>query len=342
MTFREDGKAGAPGRLFRATLDQGTMFPFLARSQFMHGSFLTHAMLLGLTLCVALVPSGARAGGTSDGTASPQARRVALVAIAPGTIVGNQPPRTWTHLVIKSVPRLASGDLARLPKSAFRTATLIRTVILADVRPLSDEPSRFVLRRVGVGLCIPDPSRGDVTVDPRRPEASGLRLGMMDKIVLQTAEAKLAQGRLIARSPSFALYHGPSVLELQGVHRKIELYYAFMVDERSGALRVLVWPEAKKGEAPVPARLVELKPGCIFDCPLSVKAERLLGAVPVSWSFAMKDLPPGRSLPVSSELRRDLGAVRSTLRDDPDGLEQALRRAVSERLSPVQGNSGGS
>ena len=236
----------------------------------------------------------------------------------------------WSHLVIKSLTRLASGDLETLPRSAFRTAALMRTVILADVGRSADDPSRFALRRVGVGLCVPDLSKGDVVVESGRLEESDIKLGMMEKIVLESAEAELARGRLVARGPAFALYYGPTVLEVEGVHHKVELFYAFLVDEQSGALRVLVWSaEARKGGPAAPARLVELRPNLVFDCPLNVKAERLLGTVPVSWSFAMESLPPGQPRPLTPDLRRCL-AGDAPLRD-PEKTEQALRRALTGR-----------
>jgi len=236
----------------------------------------------------------------------------------------------WSHLVVKSLTRLASGDLGTLPRSAFRTAALIRTVILADVGRSADDPSRFALRRVGVGLCVPDLSKGDVVVESGRLEESDVKLGMMEKIVLQSAEAELALGRLVARGPTFALYHGPAVLEVEGVHHKVELFYAFLVDERSGALRVLVWSEEARNSGPAaPARLVELRPNLVFDCPLNVKAERLLGTVPVSWSFAMESLPPGQPRPMTSDLRRYLGG--DAQQRDPERMEQALRQALTGR-----------
>ena len=176
----------------------------------MHGCITRNAVLLALALVV--VPNGLRAGGEDYRAEPGRGRRAELVRIAPGTLVGDQPPRMWSHLVIKSLPRLASGDLGTLPRSAFRTAALIRTVILADVGRSADDPSRFALRRVGVGLCVPDLSKGDVVVESGRLEESGVKLGMMEKVVLQSAEAELALGRLIARGPAFALYHGPAVL----------------------------------------------------------------------------------------------------------------------------------
>ncbi len=292
----------------------------------MHGCITRNAVLLALVV----VPNGLRAGGEDYRAEPGRVRRAEVVRIAPGTLVGDQPPRTWSHLVIKSFPRLASGDLGTLPRSAFRTAALIRTVILADVGRSADDPSRFALRRVGIGLCVPDPPKGDVVVESGRLAESGVKLGMMEKVVLQSAEAELALGRLIASGSTFALYRGPSVLQVGQLHHKVELSYAFLVGEQSGALRVLVWSEeARKGGPAAPARLVELRPNLVFDCPLNVKAERLLGTVPVSWSFAMESLPPGQPRPMTPDLRRCL-AGDAPLRD-PERMEQALRRALTRR-----------
>ena len=260
--------------------------------------------------------------------------------IAPGTIVADQPPTSWSHLVVKCLPRLASGDLETLPRSAFRTATLIRTVILADVGRSAADPSSFVIRRIGVGLCVPDPTRGDVVVESGRLRESGVKLGMMEKIVLQSAEAQMALGRLIASGPTFALYRGTTVLQAGQSHQNVELSYAFLVDGRNGALRVLVWPQgARKGGPPAPARLVELRPNLVFDCPLNVKADRLLGTVPVSWSFAMEGLPPGQPRPITPELGRYLAGTDGS---DPAGMEQAFRRALTARQSQVVRASAGS
>lgn len=146
------------------------------------------------------------AGGAESAFPEASARGPELQAIAPGTVIGDHEPPGWTHLVIKSIPRLASGDLSTLPQSAFRTATLFRTVILADVRARADEPSRFELRRIGVGLCVPDRSRADVMVDSRHLDAPGLDLGLVDRVVLRSAEAELARGRIVMSTPTFALY----------------------------------------------------------------------------------------------------------------------------------------
>jgi hypothetical protein len=235
-----------------------------------------------------------------------------LVRIRPGTIIGDRPPASWSHLVIKSLPRLASGDLNTLPRSAFRTATLIRTVILADIGPAPGQPETFVLRRIGIGLCVPNPDGKDVVVRSGRLEDSGVSLGIVDTIVLEKAEAELARGRLVASTPTFALYRGPALMKAKQGHRKVVLSYALLVGADDGTLRTFAWADgAKRDDGTGSTEVVELKPNLVFDCPLDVQAERLLGAVPVSWSFAMKSLPPGQGRIVPINPSRFLVLLRA-------------------------------
>jgi hypothetical protein len=118
------------------------------------------------------------------------------------------------------------------------------------------------------------------------------------------------------------------MMQVGQVHHSVELTYALLVDEHTGALRVLVWSqEAGETSLAAPAKLVELPPNLVFDCPLNVKAERLLGMVPVSWSFAMEDLPPGKPVALSPDLARCL--ARSAQPSDLETMERALRRALT-------------
>jgi hypothetical protein len=291
----------------------------------MHGCIVAAIALLA-------VPSSGPTASEED----PRAEQVAVVQeIAPGVIVSDHLPRPWSHLVIRSVPRLTSGDLDSLPRSAFHTATLIRTVILADVGRSVDDPSVFALRRIGVALCLPDSSRGDVVVSSGRLQEAGMRLGLVEKVVLRSAESEVKKGGLIATGSAFALYRGPVILQVGQEHRRVELSYAFIVDPQTGSLRVLVWSEDPGQRSPgVPDRLVELNPNLSYECRLNVKAERVLGAVPVSWSFAMEDLPPGTLMPVSPRLAQLLRAEPAAR--DYQALEQELRTILTASRSQAR------
>jgi hypothetical protein len=253
--------------------------------------------------------------------------------IKPGTVIDRQPPASWNHLVIKSLPHLTSGDLQTLPRSAFRTATLFHTVILADVGPSRDDSKTFRLNRLGIGLCVPNPNGRDVVVHSGRLEESGVSLGMMEKMVLKSAEAELLRGRLIAATPTFALYRAPALLQWVQSHRKVIVYYAFLVTPTSGKLRTFVWAEdAQRRAGTASTEVVELEPGLVYDCGVNVLAERLLGAVPVSWSFAMESLPPGRVRTVPLNLAQARQPGRSAAVDS-----RIMEKEIRQSLTGSQG-----
>jgi hypothetical protein len=257
-----------------------------------------------------------------------------LVYLQPGIRLSDQPPKDWSHLVLRSIPRLASGDQGSLPDIAEKIATLFRTVIVADVQPVDQETKDFVLARIGVGMCVPDGAGQDMVVTQDRLDALGLRLSTVERIVLEAAEAELAEGRIIARTSTFALLRGPVTLAVGGKHRKVDLFYAFCVEHTTGRLRVAVWSMASgRGPHPPPTELVVLGGKPTFQCELDVQARRLLGTIPVSWSFAMRSLPPGRSLRVPPALG-DL-IVATARHPDPD-LAKDLERVLGKTLSSVR------
>jgi hypothetical protein len=253
-----------------------------------------------------------------------------LVMIAPGTQVDQDLPPGWSHLIIKSIPRLASGDLDTLPGMANSTATLFRTVFLADVRPVGDGAERrFVLRRVGLGMCLPVRGHDTVVMSNSLP-AQGIDLGIVARTVLDRAEQELRRGRLVARTPTFALFSAPAMMRVGTGHRELLLRYALVVDPANGSLRTLVWAIAPEPARRTAARtMVLLTPSLIYDCGLDVLANRLFGALPVNWSFAMRGLPTGQPRTMPAELQAwSVRDIRSPV--EAGQLEDALRLALTE------------
>lgn len=225
-----------------------------------------------------------------------------LVQLTAATRIGDAPPEGWSHLVIKSVPRLASGDWRELPDIAHKTATMFRTVLLADVKPLGLD-KEFILSRVGLAMCVParDGRNDDVVIASDRVEALGMRLSTVEQMVLDAAEAELAESRIVAFTSSFALLRSPATMLVSGKHYKVDLYYAFCVEPTTGRLRVgawSMWPGDRP--QPPPPFVVEVAPKTRFDCAIDVQARKVLGVVPYSYSFAMQKLPPGREIPIKT------------------------------------------
>jgi hypothetical protein len=102
---------------------------------------------------------GLPVGSPSPISAHLQAPR--LVHLDPGSrLVGQSAPQGWTHLVMKSVPNLATGDLDTVSSQAFETARRIRPVIVADIRRSEPEfGSSYYLARGGWGWGSVLPAR---------------------------------------------------------------------------------------------------------------------------------------------------------------------------------------
>ena len=254
-----------------------------------------------------------------------------LVTLPAATRLGDTPPEGWTHLVMKTVPRPGPGEWDTLPAGSHKTATLFRTVILADVEGMGLDKS-FSLTRVGLGICVPgrDGSKDDIVVASDRLQSLSIKLSTVEEIVLNAAESELAEARIISRTSTFALLRAPATMVVQGKHSKVNLYYAFCVDRPTGRLRVGVWsmwPGA--GKQPPPPEVITLAPKTTFDCGLDVHARRVLGTVPFSWSFAIVELPPGRKIKVNKPLGEKIVAVtRRPIDVDPEELEKLLQKVL--------------
>ncbi len=266
-----------------------------------------------VVLATALAPDEGGAGRAASTDLPP------LVHLEPGAEVGAGPPAGWTHRVIRSVPRLGSGDLSSLPGSARTTATLLRTVIAAEV---VGRDGSFRLARIGVGNAVPVGDREFVTTSDG-PEAVLDTLGVIERLVLRTADARLDEGSLIARTPTFALFRTPSVLLVNGRHEDVDLHYALLVDPDSGRLTALAWAVAAGSHA-APDEVAVLPPNLSWDLPLDVRVNRHVGPIPVAWSFAMPSLPPGRHRAVTEKVARAISGVARGA-TDPAILERSLR-----------------
>ncbi len=245
----------------------------------------------------------------------------ALVMIPPGTRVDRSPPAGWTHLIVKSTPRLSSGELSSLPSTATDLAVLFKTVVLAEVRLEAVKGTKaYALRRVGIGICTTAQGT-DVVVTPSKLGPAGAVLGTLGKKVLEEMSAELSKANLAAKTHTFALYDAPAVMCEGGSHRATYLRYAILADYRAGSLQTLVWERAK------PRSLVLMKPNLTYVCDLDVSVKNSIASRPVEWSFAVKSLPPGEPSKLTSEIQPWL--IRDT-RDQREAsrMEKALRSAL--------------
>ncbi len=255
-----------------------------------------------------------------------------LVHLAPGSRIEPEgPPAGWTHLVIKSLPRLATGDLDTVSSQAFETAGRVRLVIVADVQNATTGDVRSYLHRVGVGLCAPAANGlGDVVVTPTSVEGSKGPWTTKQRLVLAATSLDLARVTLDAATANLAIIRMPVTFLVSGSHRKVSVCYAVIADPCSAAVRTFAWmhdPDA--ASEPVQPTKLRLLSASVFDCPIDIKARRLLGTIPVTWSFAVTDLPPGTDLDAPPDLGPLLAAATGSI--DPaisTRIEEGLTRLL--------------
>jgi hypothetical protein len=138
------------------------------------------------------------------------------------------------------------------------------------------------------------------------------------------------RGRLIARTPTFALLRSPAIVLIEGRHQPVDLHYAFCVNSDTGGLKTLCWAVIAGSQSP-PKEIIAMTTKANFDCTLDVAVARKVGPLPITWSFAMTALPPGQATPVSEPLGRLISSVAAGQKPASE-LERALT-AVNVRLS---------
>lgn len=253
--------------------------------------------------------------------------------IKPGTVVGTSAPDGWSHLVIKSLPRVRPGEEQNIPAS-FRTKTVqmtrwMFTVFAADVRPeVRGKETRYHLRAVGLGLGTNVGDR-DVVITPETAAAHGVTLDFYTQLILSKGYATQKLAVVVVRGPAFALLDTPVWYRCGEKNRLVRFRYALLVDPPTGRLDVLLWildPEGSCGDPDV----VLLNPDQIYEAELVPVAEgfNALGIASDS-AFGVDRLPPHRvRVPVPPDLRAAAAKTKFSP-EEARALEAALRRLLA-------------
>jgi len=255
-------------------------------------------------------------------------RRVAL--IPPGTVIGDRAPKGWTHLIIKSHPRLGAESRAKVSVSTARLAGLLFTAILADVQPTGQPQSdvRFMLSSVAVGVGTKVTGQ-DMILTSDTQAKLGARLGFLEGQVLSGGGKQLEQIYCVARSRTMAILDAPSTLLRDKKHQQVMLRYAVLVDPQTGRLDTLLWlldREDRDEDSGPLSPLQWLPPDKLEDCALDVDPDEfgLLG-IPGPKAFAMERMPQGRqAIEFPNELKSTAAAGEFTP-SSAQALERALR-----------------
>jgi hypothetical protein len=261
--------------------------------------------------------------------------------IAPGSVIERGPPAGWSHLVIKSEPRVKPGEAARVPLPPFwgrekvlRQASWMFTAFTADVVEERQGPhARHRLRAVGLGLGAKVNGRDTVLVPGDVDRYFG-DLDFLEKKIrretLETGYKVQRQARIAVHSPLFALVDTPVAFRCGEKNRMVRFRYALLVDTPTGRLDVLCWRlGGEDGRCADPARAVLLPPSDIDPAELIPDpAEFKALNIPSELAFGVDDLPPHRlEVTIPAELRDLAGRTRFTP-DEARALGDGLRKLL--------------
>ena len=253
--------------------------------------------------------------------------------IKPGTVVDRGPPEGWSHLVIKSLPRVRPSEESKIPGLwRSRTVQMSRwmfTAFVADVRPETrGGETRYQFRVVALGLGTSINGR-DVIITPETAQAHGLELNWMTRLILEKGYETQRLAMTVAQSPTFALVDTPVWFRVGEKNRLVRFRYALLVDAASGQLDVLLWLLDPEGGDTAGAAVL-LAPNLVHEPELipDPKGFNRIGVADDS-AFGVDSLPAHRAQFVLPPEARELAARSKFTPDDARTLEAALRKLIT-------------
>jgi hypothetical protein len=217
--------------------------------------------------------------------------------LAPGSIVGDGAPKPWTHLIVKSQPRVTAGDVNKVSNTQLRLAGMFFMATLAQVdRVERGGQAYFRLARLasGIGTNI---SGRDTIVSPDTTSRLGANVGFLGGILLGEMHDKQRTVEVVLRSETTAVYDTPIVIRLDDKNRTLVLRYGILVDPPSGRLESLCWlidVDDQQRYLRLVGNMQWLAADKVMDCQLYVDKSQYTLGVPSDNAFACLKIPQGR------------------------------------------------
>jgi hypothetical protein len=276
-------------------------------------------------------PRNVPAPVTSAQKPVPSIRAVDL--ITPGTVIDRSAPKGWTHLVLKSQPRLPDKEKRKVGDTTGRLATLVFTATAAVVEPYdAGDGRRYRLAKLGLGVGVNIAGK-DVIVSPDTQARLGANLGLLARQVISAVYEKQKTVRLVAVGPTVAVLDTPAFMPRGKGHAPVVMRYAFLVDPATGKLDTLVWridTDGRGGYDGATGMIEWLPPNKMIDAELQVDPGEFTLGVPSERAFAVKRIPDGqRQFSIPDGLRSPAGLARLTPQQAGQ-LTQGLRDMIRD------------
>lgn len=252
-----------------------------------------------------------------------------VVILPTGTIIPDQgPPKGWSHLVIKSKPRLDDADRSKVSSIQAHLVGLIFTVNVADVGvDMTDSGKKdYYLGKLALGLGANIDGQ-DTTMLPedmtreRSRELNATLLGInLGRILVDEIHKHQQEGRLVAATRRTALLDTPVFAQRPTGHRKMIVRHLHLVEPLSGELTVATWlidlnDDGDYVEAVGPVEV--LPPNKVSDAVMRVDTNEInaLG-MPSERAFAVVTGPQGEwDFPLPEKVISIAGQARLSLEE---------------------------
>jgi len=222
---------------------------------------------------------------------------VKIELIPPGTIIAEQAPEPWTHLIVKSQPRVTAGDLGKISKTQVRLAGMFFMATLARVERVNEGGNvSFRLGRLASGLGTNVNGR-DTIVSPDTTGRLGANVGFLGGILLDEMYDKQRSVEIVLRSETSAVYDTPIVIRVGNKNRTLVLRYGVLVDPQSGQLDTLAWlidVDDSGRYLGLSGNMQWLAPNKVMTCDLYVDKSEYTFGIPSDNAFACMKIPQGR------------------------------------------------
>lgn len=249
----------------------------------------------------------------------------AVSRIEAGTSITEDAVGRWNRIVLLARPRIASGDVDKLPSAIRDSVSQFVLTIMASVESLADPSTgqaRYQLADVGIGYSA-DIQGAMKIVTVADAEKVGLKLGLFTRMMLAENEKQLATAKLTARTSTLMIIDAKSFVLRGAEHKEYVMRHFVWIDSRTGRTAALVW--LIKGD-PTRGYVVEADEPPVW-APAGLREDRAIHVdgqhfnflgIPNEKAFAIEKLPPGKPIPWTEEAK----AIAATGHFNIDSLQR--------------------
>lgn len=248
-------------------------------------------------------------------------------SIPPGTLVEKSASPGWTHLVIKSLPRLREDQKKDLPGMVINNVSWMFTAFLADVKKETiDGRTRYRFNKAALGLGAGAKGR-DTILTAETGRKLGGDMGLFGGEILTKGYEVQRKAVLVFSGPTMALLDTPVWFRCGDDNRLVRYRYAMLVDPATGRLDNLLWRLGGEGGGGLDEAIL-LKPDTIDPAELVVDRKKVSRfGVPGDDAFAVDKMPAGRAVPLPADVRKLAAQTRFTA-DEAHALDTRLRKLL--------------